>query len=188
METDRKNPNRRRMMMRNLFNYFVILCTLTACTVTAAAGPNIHVESAWARPAVPMGSMTSQEDTSAMGGMSATPTMDMPGMSGSQTGSAAYFVIVNDSDQVDTLVGVSTAAASRSSLNETQIKENIARMVPVSSLDIPARGKVEFKPGGYHVMLEGVQQNLKEGDTFKLTLQFKKSGSITVDISVRQQQ
>jgi copper(I)-binding protein len=175
-------------MIRNLLGYIAILCTLAACTATAATGPKIHVENAWARPAIPMGSMTLPGTTpsaSAMDGMSAVSTTEM---SGSGTGSAAYFVIVNDGSEADTLVGVTTAAAGQASLHETQINNDIAKMVPIPSLDIPAHGKVEFKPRSYHVMLEGLKQNLEEGETLQLTLLFKKSGSITVDVPVWQQQ
>lgn len=54
------------------------------------------------------------------------------------------------------------------------------------TLEVPAKGQVELKPGGYHVMLIGVKRDLKVGDKFSLELQFEKSGAITVEAEVKQ--
>ncbi len=59
------------------------------------------------------------------------------------------------------------------------------RCAPIPRLDIPGVGRIEFKPGGYHMMLVGLTQDLKAGGTFKLTLQFEKSGAITLDVPIR---
>jgi hypothetical protein len=56
----------------------------------------------------------------------------------------------------------------------------------VEGLEIPARDEVVLEPGGYHVMLIGVKQDLEVGDTFELTLAFQKTGQVTVQPEVRQ--
>ena len=53
-------------------------------------------------------------------------------------------------------------------------------------LVIPAKGEVILKPGSYHVMLIGVQHDLKVGDSFVVALLFEKSGSMSVEPEVRQ--
>ena len=163
-------------MSRLLFSFLVSLVMLTACATPAPAGPKVHVENAWARPTT----------ASAIGGGSATPEMQgMSGMSASEMTSAVYFVIVNEGSQADTLIGASTDVAKVVEMHETQIKEDVAEMVPVSRLDIPAGGRIEFKPGGYHVMLIGLTQDLKVGETLKLTLQFEKSGAIALVVPIQ---
>ena len=183
-------------MYRKLFGFLIVLLSLTACATPATAGPKIHVESAWARPADagPMaetGGAPGMQDMSGMSG-SETPNpqgmSDMPGMSGSGTNSAAYFVIMNDGDEADTLIGVTSEVASSTEMHETRIENDVAQMVPVPRVDVPAHGSIEFKPGGYHVMLLGLTQDLKEGNTLKLALQFEKSGAITLDVPIRQEQ
>ena len=164
-------------MSRSAFSLMLVFLLLTACAGPATAGPKISVENAWARPAA-VGSMSGTSD---MQGMS-----DMSGMSDSGTNSAAYFVIVNAGSEADTLLGVSSEVASQAEMHETRIENDVAKMVPVSRVDVPARGRVEFKPGGYHVMLIGLNQDLKEGNTIKLTFQFEKSGTITLDVPIRQ--
>jgi copper(I)-binding protein len=53
-------------------------------------------------------------------------------------------------------------------------------------LEIPAKGEVLLKPGSYHVMLIGMKRDLNVGDTFSLELQFEKSGTMTVEVTVRE--
>ena len=52
-------------------------------------------------------------------------------------------------------------------------------------LEIPAEGKVELKPGGYHIMLIGIKQDLNVNDEFAVDLEFKESAPMTVDVMVR---
>ena len=182
------------MKTRLILVFTLILTLLTACTAPVSATPRIHVENAWANPAF-VGSMTDMTGTPDMQNMAGmdpgqTPTPEMSGtmdMSGGGTSTAVYFVIENDGGSQDTLLGATTDVAMSAEVHQTKIENNVAQMLPVSSLDVPANGRVEFKPGGYHVMLNGLMQDLKVGDTFKLNLQFKESGVVIVDVTVQQE-
>jgi len=55
------------------------------------------------------------------------------------------------------------------------------------ALPIPAQQEIIFKPGGLHVMLVGLTQDLKVGDTITLVLNFKEVGSLTIEASVREE-
>jgi hypothetical protein len=65
------------------------------------------------------------------------------------------------------------------------MKDNVMSMSPVEAIEVPANGQVELKPGGYHVMLVGLKQDLKVGDIVKLTLVFEKAGRIDVEAEVK---
>ena len=176
-------------MYRKLFSFLAALLILTACASPAASGPKIHVEGAWARPAD--GGMSEMQDISGMSGNETPEAQDMSDMSGmsmSGTNSAAYFVIMNDGDEPDALIGAKSEVANSTEMHETRIENDVAQMVPVSRVEIPAHGSIEFKPGDYHVMLVGLTQDLKVGDTFKLTLQFEKSGEVTLEVPIQQEQ
>ena len=54
------------------------------------------------------------------------------------------------------------------------------------AVPVLAKDQVEFKPGGLHVMLVALAQDLNVGDTIPVTLNFEKAGSIKVDVSVRE--
>jgi len=47
-----------------------------------------------------------------------------------------------------------------------------------------AGGSAEFKPGGMHIMLVGLKQPLKAGDSFPLTLAFQKAGAVETTVMI----
>lgn len=99
---------------------------------------------------------------------------------------AAYMTLMNEGASADTLVSAATDVAETVELHETTIDENqVMRMRPVEGgIAIPAGGSTTLKPGGLHVMLLGIKQELAVGDTFELTLTFAESGSQTVQVEV----
>jgi periplasmic copper chaperone A len=56
----------------------------------------------------------------------------------------------------------------------------------VPNIPVAASSTVELKPGSFHVMMLGVNKELKVGDTFKLTLKYANGGASTVDAKVQQ--
>jgi copper(I)-binding protein len=100
-----------------------------------------------------------------------------------QSGSAAYFTIRNAGGE-DTLLTVSSPGAN-ASLHSTSMDNGVMRMRPLETLDIPANGTVELKPGGTHVMLMGLKQPLQAGSALELDLKFEKSGERKVMAEVR---
>jgi hypothetical protein len=51
-------------------------------------------------------------------------------------------------------------------------------------VDVAPHARATFDPGGMHIMLVGLKQPLKEGQTFPLTLNFAKAGKIEVTVPV----
>jgi copper(I)-binding protein len=69
------------------------------------------------------------------------------------------------------LVEVRSPLAGRVELHESSTERTgIVRMRAISGMDLPSNGVVELKPGGYHVMLMELRQQMKVGDTVPLTL------------------
>ncbi|GBD08844.1 hypothetical protein HRbin22_01087 [Candidatus Thermoflexus japonica] len=143
---------------------------IAACAAPAATGPRIRVQDAWARP----------------GAMGMGHEMEQGMSHGRESTSAVYFVVVNDGDQPDVLTGAVSDVAERVELHETRMEGDVAKMQPVPRVEIPAQGRVEFKPRGLHVMLIGLKRDLQVGETFTLTLQFERSGEIPVRVSVKE--
>ena len=165
------------MRVRNLFGLgvmaSVVVAVLMACG--APAGPSIKVEDAWSRPALAM-----QESSGASeGGMS-------QGMGMAGTG-AAFMLIRNEGSESDRLIGGRTEVAEVVEIHETVLEDDIMKMQMLAEgLEVPARGEVQLEPGGYHVMLIGMKQDLNVGESYTLELQFEKSGTISVEPEVRQ--
>ena len=83
------------------------------------------------------------------------------------------------------MTGAQSDVAEAVELHETKMENDVMRMQPVASVEVPAGGQVTFEPGGLHIMLIGLQRELEAGDRFKITLQFEESGTLTVEVSVR---
>ena len=58
------------------------------------------------------------------------------------------------------------------------------KMRPAGPLPIEHGRPVTRAPGGYHIMLSGLKQSLKQGDSFPITLSFAKAGRVTATATV----
>jgi copper(I)-binding protein len=153
----------------------VLLVMVTVAACGAPAGSSIEIEDVWARPAMAMKETTeSSEGGAGMG-------QPMPG-----TG-AVFMLLRNRGLEADRLVGGQTDVANVVEIHETVMEGEVMKMQMLTNgLEVPAKGEVLLKPGGYHIMLIGMQRDLAVGDTFTLELQFEKSGILTVEPEVRE--
>jgi hypothetical protein len=99
---------------------------------------------------------------------------------------AVYFVVVNDGEDADRLVGASSDLTGTVEVHETTMSEGVAEMAPVEAVDVAADGETVFEPGGYHVMLLDLDEVPEVGRSISLTLEFESAGQITVDAEVRE--
>lgn len=74
------------------------------------------------------------------------------------------------------LVGASSPVAGVVEVHEMALENNVMRMRAITALDLPAGRSVELKPGGYHVMLMDLTQQLKIGDLVPITLEIEQGG------------
>jgi len=108
-----------------------------------------------------------------------------PGISGGN--SAIYFVINNRRGQDDTLLSASTGAAQIAELHISKIDDaGNMTMEHQDNVPVPGGKTVTFEPGGLHVMMMGLNGDLKAGDTLTATLTFEKAGSIEIEATVRE--
>lgn len=71
------------------------------------------------------------------------------------------------------LVSVTSPASPVVEVHEMALQDNVMRMRQVPGVELPAGKTVELKPGGYHIMLMDLPQQVKAGDTVPLTLVFE---------------
>jgi periplasmic copper chaperone A len=88
-----------------------------------------------------------------------------------QQGTGAFMRIT--ARQSMQLVGVATPVAGTAEVHEMKMEGEVMRMRPVAKVDLPAGKTVEFRPGGYHLMLMDLKQPLKAGAVVPLTLIFR---------------
>lgn len=121
---------------------------------TSSSG-TIAVEHAWAR-ATPQGARTA----------------------------AAYMTLINQGAVDDRLLGASTPAAANVQFHSETNDNGVIRMRRLPTVDVAPGRTVTFKPGAIHVMMIGLKRQLKEGQTFLLTLDFEKTGKVEVTIPI----
>lgn len=141
--------------MKNKTLIFVLLLTTLLASACGSSSGQMTVSDAWARPA-----------------------------SAGENG-AAYFVIENGTASDDTLLSVSSNIASATEVHMSMADGNgVMSMQMQEAVAVPAKGKVEFKAGGLHVMFVNLNRDLKVGDTITLTLNFKTAGSVVIEVPV----
>lgn len=105
-----------------------------------------------------------------------------------QPNSATFFSIMNHSSKARALVGASSPAAKVVEIHNHTMNNGMMQMRRVDKIDLPAGETVKLQPGGYHVMMIGLQQDLKPGEHVKLTLAFGDGSEKTVIAPVQKLQ
>ena len=100
--------------------------------------------------------------------------------------SALYFIIKNIGNKTDTLISAQSNIAEETEVHESFKKENDRMgMRPAGKITINPKTELEFKPGGFHVMLLGVTKDLKIGDKIEALILFKHAGRIKLKAEIR---
>ena len=96
----------------------------------------------------------------------------------------AVYLTIAAGGAPDTLTGVTTPIAAEAAVHQSIVDGGVMKMRPEASLPIESGKPVTFAPGGYHIMLSGLKQALKQGDSFPITLSFAKAGQVTATATV----
>ena len=85
-----------------------------------------------------------------------------------------FLTVVNDGDVDDRLLRVESDIAQRVELHQMRNDGGVMRMRALpDGVVVPAHGKLELKPGGYHLMLMDLKRTLKAGEKISLELRFE---------------
>jgi len=99
-----------------------------------------------------------------------------------QTTAGAYMQLT--SSERANLVGVESTVAVSAEIHETRMEGKVMRMRALSRLELLPGKTVEFKPGGYHIMLLGLKRPLKKGEVVpvRLKLEMKDKSVRTLEV------
>ena len=141
-------------MKKRVVPILLTLLLLVACQSSKITTGVLEIKDAWARPA---------------------PTGD---------NGAVYLVIENGTAQDEVLLSASSEVASAVELHMSEMDSDHMSMNHKDEIALPAGEATKFAPGGLHVMLVGLTQELKVGDTFDVTLDFQNAGEKAVTVTV----
>jgi copper(I)-binding protein len=106
-----------------------------------------------------------------------------PGLAG---GNGGVFFVIDNPGAADLLLSASSDVADAVELHKTVMQGDNMQMIQQMNVPVPT-GETVFKPGDLHVMLIGLKNDLKAGDTFSVTLNFQTAGERTLTVMVKDQ-
>ncbi len=97
-----------------------------------------------------------------------------------------FLTIANSGTHDDRLLSGTSPVAAEVQLHTMTMDGGVMRMRQVTDgIAVPAKGSVELKPGGFHIMFMGLRRQLRQGERFPVTLRFRRAGNVTVQFAVQ---
>lgn len=109
-----------------------------------------------------------------------------PGSKGGN--SAAYLRITNGTAIDDTLIAISSDISERTSLHESIEKDGLTEMHTIADVSIESGSSMTLEPGGKHIMLMQLNNDVSEGDSVNLNFEFAQAGEKEVTLPVQLQE
>jgi copper(I)-binding protein len=122
---------------------------------SSAAGATLEVHDAWIREAPPTASVL-----------------------------AAYMVISNTGAAPAEITAIASPDFDHTELHRTVVEGDVARMIPIEKVEIPAGDTISLDPGGTHLMLINPLRPLHAGDTVTLVIRSADGFSRTIAVPV----
>lgn len=102
-----------------------------------------------------------------------------------QPNSLAFMGLTNSSDQDFALVGAEGTVSKALELHTHIMSDGMMQMKKIDKIDLPAGKTVMLETGGLHVMLIGLNQELKPDTNVSITLVFNDGSKKQLDFPVR---
>lgn len=98
----------------------------------------------------------------------------------------AAFMELENNDKVDhALVSAKTTINQTTELHTHTNDNGVMKMRQVSQIDLPAGKEVELEPGGLHIMMIGLNEDIQENQTIKIDLTFEDGSTKTITAKSR---
>lgn len=90
-----------------------------------------------------------------------------------QPNSAAFMTLMNHSDIEHAVVAAESPVANVVELHTHTEEKGMMKMRRIDKISVPGKNKTVLQPGGLHIMLIGLKQELVPGEKVSLTLKFE---------------
>ena len=101
--------------------------------------------------------------------------------------SAAYLLLINESEEPRTIVGARSDVANTVEIHESLEVDGMSQMRMRDRIELGPGARVELKPAGLHLMLIGLKQPLAEGQQVPVAFQLDDGASFSATLPVRRQ-
>lgn len=99
--------------------------------------------------------------------------------------SAAYFTLITDHADSDTLIAAESPVAGDTQIHESYINdEGLSSMQEVRAIPLTKGDSLKFERGGLHIMLMDLKQDLNSGDTVRIDLIYSSGSKHTTVLTV----
>lgn len=106
------------------------------------------------------------------------------GLPPTQPNTAAFFTVVNHSDEEVTLLAAGSDIAEALEIHRHEHHNGMMSMQEQPSVTIAPHSSFQFAPGGYHLMLLNLRRPLREGEQVQFNLKTCTGDLITVNAPV----
>ncbi len=83
------------------------------------------------------------------------------------------------------LVGARSTLTPSAEVHEMSMQDGVMKMKQVHQIDVAPGKPLDLAPGGYHVMLMNLKQQVKVGDQVPLTLVFEKKDGTQQEVDLK---
>lgn len=127
------------------------------------------------------------------GGVAEEVTLDSPlkitnayafQTSKSQTAGAVFMTIENSSDQEYRLMGATSDNVDSVELHRMRMIDDKMEMRKQAEIRVRPNRTVELEPTGFHIMLIGLKEPLKKGETLPLRVIMSGGNSFNIDVDI----
>lgn len=99
--------------------------------------------------------------------------------------SAGYLQITNNTGQTQTLISAVAPFSQAAEIHDMKHENGVMKMHEIDGgLVLPDGLTVALMPKGRHLMFMGLDRQLKDGDSYQITLAFTPCGKVTLPFSV----
>jgi len=128
-------------MLKNIFT--VMLCLIASLySHTLLANHSVEINDAWISDAPPSAKIR-----------------------------AGYLTMHNPGEHEIVIKSFSSKDFARIELHKTTLKDGMMKMEEIKNLTLKSGESIEFKPGGYHLMLFSPKEKLKKADKVRISVQ-----------------
>ena len=107
------------------------------------------------------------------------------GLPPGQLNTAAFMTLTNTGKKSIDIIAAGTDVAESAEIHGHKHTKDMMRMEKVEKITLKAGAKVEFKSGGYHLMLINLNKSLVEGEAVKVRFSLNDGSQYAASLPVR---